>query len=240
MKAELKKHRLSIPMVIGLILAITLSATISLAKAGDNPNPGVVPPDEIVFGKTYGQWSAEWWQWALSMRRDAHPLFDKGDCSEGQKGPVWFLGGSFTGESVTRTCTVPSGKHLFFPIVNVECSDVEPDPFFGSTDEERLACAQAFIDDVGKSTLKATIDGVDVRSLPRFRVASPPFNFRMPAQNNILFVGGVTSGRSASDGYWLMLEPPSPGTHVIHFEGAFVSGLFAGFAQNITYNLTVQ
>ena len=153
---------------------------------------------------------------------------------------MFFLAGIATGAPVTRECTVPSDTPLFFPIINVEYSDVESDPFHDDTDAERLACAQAFIDDVGISTLKATIDGVDVKSLRRFRVASRPFDLRAPAQSNILFLPGVTSGRSESDGYWLMLKPLSLGTHVIHFEGALVSGPFAGFSQDVTYILTVQ
>ena len=153
---------------------------------------------------------------------------------------MFFLAGIATGAPVTRECTVPSDTPLFFPIINAECSNVEPPPFFGSTDADRLACAQAFIDDVGISTLKATIDGVDVKSLRRFRVASRPFDFRTPAQNNILFLPGVISGRSESDGYWLMLKPLFPGTHVIYFEGAFVSGPGASFSQDVTYILTVQ
>ncbi|HJY84931.1 MAG TPA: hypothetical protein VKK81_28095, partial [Candidatus Binatia bacterium] len=66
------------------------------------------------------------------------------------------------------------------------------------------------------------------------------FHFRTPAHNNILFLDGVTSGRSVSDGYWLLLEPLSPGSHMLHFEGALVSGPFAGFLQDVTYNLNVR
>jgi len=59
------------------------------------------------------------------MPIDHHPLYDTADCSAGQSGPVWFLGGTFTtieqspGVVVgiaNRTCTVPADKALFFPI----------------------------------------------------------------------------------------------------------------------------
>ncbi len=36
-----------------------------------------------------------------------------------------------------------------------------------------------------------------------------------------------------------MVKPLPPGQHVIHFEGAFVSGPAAGLAENVTYVLTV-
>ena len=76
--------------------------------------------------------------------------------------------------------------------------------------------------------------------LKDFRFASPDFAFTMPPQNNILFLPGVTSGRSESDGYWLMLKlPSSPCNHMLHFEGRFVSGVGKGFSQDVTYILTV-
>jgi hypothetical protein len=35
----------------------------------------------------------------------------------GQDGPVWFLAGT-PGGPVTRDCTIPEGKQLYFPLVN--------------------------------------------------------------------------------------------------------------------------
>ena len=185
-----------------------------------------------------------WWQWDFSIPVPSNPTFDTTghNCQVQQfqdSIPVFFLAGIATGEPVTRTCTVPSDTPLFFPIINAECSNVEPPPFFGDTPGKRLACAQKIIDGVGIGTLKATIDGVDVAGLKDFRFASPDFAFTMPAQNNILGLPGVTSGRSRSDGYWLMFKLLSPGTHVLHFEGRFVSGVGKGFSQDVTYILTI-
>jgi hypothetical protein len=46
-----------------------------------------------VRGKTYADRSAEWWQWAFDSD---FAQFQPGnvDCSAGQNGAVWFLGGS--------------------------------------------------------------------------------------------------------------------------------------------------
>jgi len=39
-------------------------------------------------------------------------------CATGQKGAVWFLAGTFgVPSSVSRTCTVPAGQALFFPVI---------------------------------------------------------------------------------------------------------------------------
>src|SRR5262245_26501057 len=68
----------------------------------------------------FKQLSAEWWQWALSIPAAENPQLDTtgGDCVVGQRGDVWFLAGTFGGGTVTRTCSVPEGTVLFFPVVN--------------------------------------------------------------------------------------------------------------------------
>jgi hypothetical protein len=68
----------------------------------------------------------------------------------------------------------------------------------------------------------------------------------VPATNNIFqfFFGANMPGSdwpnttvypAASDGYWLMVEPLSPGKHTINFGGTTQSG----FQLDITYELTV-
>jgi len=37
----------------------------------------VFPPASLPFGKDYGAWSAEWWQWVLSITASDNPLFDE-------------------------------------------------------------------------------------------------------------------------------------------------------------------
>jgi hypothetical protein len=162
-------------------------------------------------------------------------------CHVNETANVFFLNGAPTTNAVARSCTVPSNQPLFFPLINVECSNVESPPFFGATDAERAACAAAIIDGVGIRTLTTTLDGAPTgEDLSTFRFASPPFDFVMPAQNNFLGLPGVTSGRSASDGFYLMLKPLGPGSHSLHFEAAFVHGVGKGFSQNITYQLTAN
>jgi hypothetical protein len=191
---------------------------------------------------TYGDWSAAWWQYVLSIPAGTNPVLDTtgSNCGiEQSPSPVFFLTGAATTDPVIRTCTLPAEKVLFFPIINTECSTVEAPPFFGSNAQELRNCAARLINGVDVGSLTVLIDGKQVHNLRRFRVQSPLFDFLMP-QDNFLGLPGVTSGSAVSDGYWLMLEPLSPGEHEIHFEGAFVSGAGAGFSQNVTYNLTVR
>jgi hypothetical protein len=227
-------------MTVSTIAALILTATLALAT----PNAKAFPVNATEFGRTYAQWSAQWWQWLLSIPASINPTNDTTgkDCNLAQSQPLFFLAGIGSGGMVKRSCTVPCGKPLFFPLLNVECSSVETHtPFFGATAADRVDCAQGIMDGVGLDALKASIDGIDVDdSLNHFRVPSPDFRFTMPADGNLLGLPGVTSGSSTSDGYWLMVMPLSAGIHTLHFQAAFVSGIGAGYSQDVTYKLTVK
>src|SRR6266487_995127 len=105
-----------------------------LAASGQAADSIVLSPDTKHYGKTYDEWSAAWWQWALAIPVHAppfsdhinHPLVDLtgAKCGVGQSGPVWFLGGAFfqagmpaLSTIVRNDCSVPSSKALFFPIL---------------------------------------------------------------------------------------------------------------------------
>ena len=74
---------------------------------------------------------AKWWKWVLAIPASQNPIFDQtgADCGLGQNGGVWYLAGT-TGGAVTRTCTIPAGKSIFFPIINVNNDYPCPDPGF--------------------------------------------------------------------------------------------------------------
>jgi hypothetical protein len=199
--------------------------------------------DGAFFGLTYGDWSAAWWQYVLSIPAAANPLNDTTgeNCGvEQSSGPVFYLAGSFVGE-VTRSCDVPAGKVLFFPIINAECSTVEDPPFFGANEHALRSCAAGFADLIDPDTLAVTVDRRPIRNLRQFRAQSPSFAFTFPPPpaENVLGVDGTQSGISVSDGYWIALEPLSPGEHELHFEGKLILGPGDEFPQNVTYLLTI-
>jgi hypothetical protein len=166
------------------------------------------------------------------MPADHNPLTDSEDCSAGQLGPVWFLGGPFFPAPGIdfRNCKVPPGKALFFPIINTECSNLEPFPWFGATAEDRLACAKINADPM--TDLFAEVDGVPLGDLSGYRTVSPNYFFTAPP-NNVLGVD-AGSGESVGDGYYLMLAPLSAGKHTIHF-----AALSNGWGLDVTYFITV-
>ncbi len=236
-----------------LATALLLALTPWVGADDDvNRSLGVLPVGSDAYGSSYGEWSARHWQWLYSLPVDHHPLFDTADCSAGQSGHVWFLGGTFSttnvGEGVvlgqvTRNCTIPPGTALFFPIVDAECSTIEGN---GTTEADLRLCARETADAIDPTSLRCEIDGQFVQNLAQFRVESPLFTFGpLPADNVLEFFGinaqaGATSP-SISEGYYLLLAPRPIGRHQIHFYGEADFRPLGGpiFIEDITYNLTV-
>jgi hypothetical protein len=200
--------------------------------SGDNADLGVVAPCATLFGRTYTEWSVRWWQWFLTLT----DFPTDQNCGQNQTGPVWFLA---AGPSIV-TCTLPFGQALFFPIVDVECSDKDIDPlFFRSTTAERRLCAKNFAD--GIIHLAAKVDGKNVHNPTQYRFPSPEFEVIAPPRN----IGGLKPGKaeSVADGYYLLLLPLSRGEHTISVKGTFTQdGNGNPFSAGIdtTFKLTVQ
>jgi hypothetical protein len=98
------------------VFAAALLLTTATAVAQDF----IAPPKSLPGGLSYQQWSAKWWQWAWSIPSDINPILDKtgANCDVDQSGPVWYLAGT-AGFDTERACTIPAGKMIFFPIINL-------------------------------------------------------------------------------------------------------------------------
>ena len=204
------------------------------AAVGASP-PSVVPPKARPHGATYAEWSARWWQWAFSTEATAGGPFDDGTIDCGTHQPyrrVWFLAGPFNESgTVDRSCTVPVGTRLLIPVINVECSNLEGDPFYGATPAARAECVSADLFAFDK--LGLSIDGRPIENLARFVVISPDFAFTGVAGNP---VGVVGTGSSTSRGVFVMLGPLPPGSYIVTFTGTFP--MFP-FTANATYTVVV-
>lgn len=217
---------LAFAMLLGFAVQIT-GPVASIANAA----PPVV--DVQSFGAGYGEWSARWWQWLLSIPAAVNPNLDATgeNCAQGQTDDVWFLAGAFGG-TVTRTCTIPAGKPIFFPIIN----NILFKPRGQETLLDLRRQASEFIDNA--TELEATIDGEAIQNLAAFRARSPSFTVIAPQRGLVppgqLSVPGNTDP-IVSDGYWLLLSPLSPGDHSIHFHAK--SG---EFELDVSYALTIQ
>lgn len=202
----------------------------------------VFPPDS-----RNAELTADWWQWDFQIPNAVNPNLDPTGtyCVVGQWGPIFYLSGGGPGP-ISRTCTVPAGKTLFFPIINVECSSIEPPPYQGRTDAERTACVQSWMNGLVRSSLKLTIRSTDagpaanvnVPHLENYALRSPTFTFVLPPDNQF----GVPAGTAAyamSDGIWVMARL-APGRYTVHFEGKMLPpGAPGENDQDVTYYLTV-
>ena len=201
----------------------------------DLGNHNVAPPDSRPYGKTYGEWAAKWWQWALAIPTDHNPLYDEtgADAAQGQSGPVWFLCGVFNASGTAeRTVTLPAEKALLFPIVNnVFISTLPTDPTTADGIRPMIA---PLINDA--TDLACEVDGVAVQYLSHYCTESPLFEVTLPA-DNVFGADLGTYGPSMDEGYYLMLDPLKAGNHLLHFHGSLPD---AGFSLDITYHLTVQ
>lgn len=203
--------------------------------------PGVLPPER--FQERYAHLAGQWWQWAYAIPLARNPVVDTTGAfaAEGQQGHVWFLAGSF-GTTVTRTATVPQGKEIFFPVLNIEFDNqlcTEPDTTF--TVAELRALARGILD--GRANLSADVDGASIPNLDqRFRVESQVFRLVLSDDNLLRDQGCADAvrgnyGPAVADGWHVLLAPPSAGSHTIHFHAEIPS---YPFMLDVTYHLTVS
>ena len=198
-----------------LLNIVPVLAALAVAPALANQT---IDPTQPVAGTSQLDLSQQWWQWALSIPAASNPLLDNTGAfaQTNNDGPVFFVAGNAGGSS-TRSFTAPTGKPIFFPLVNA--FDIEV-----PTDGCNFQCASGFIPGVGGATnLHATLDGQDLLTFPSFRQASTAFfTVNLPASLRdafgfpLQYAGALDA---IADGYWVALNGLSPGQHTLVFGG---------------------
>lgn len=214
---------------VGVLVAVTVLGLVPDARAGFT----VLPPHATVAGKTIGEHTADWWQWALGFSSPGDPFTDPTGAAAGlnQSGPVFFVAGT-PGGSATRSFTVPADKFLLIPLLAAELSQLELGDFTLTEPQVRQQ-VNGLIDLVDE--FHSTVDGVPVPDLFSHREESPAFAFSAAAGNPFGVPTGP-SGIAVADGYWVMVAPiPAGETHVINFGGG-VSEF--GFSVDVTATIT--
>ena len=127
-----------------------------------------------------------------------------------------------------RTCTMPVGTQLFFPLVNAAFL-----PFPDETEEDLQNQANAYLDEqLANSDWEITVDGKELKPNRLVRAVTPFFTVNVPEDG--LF--GLAPGeyQLVAGGLWVTLPPLPPGEHTVHFE---ITG--GSFDQDVTYHLKV-
>ena len=256
------------------VVALLVFASSAFAESGV-PLPGE--------SEAYSTLSAEWWQWAYLSTNSAGDFITLDDatgefCDLNQpEADTWFLAGirsdgplAGTGP-VSRSCAIPAGRRLFFPLLN----SLSLCPFPGETPEDLKASAAGGLgldpdpnaEPPANIELYASINGIpverrmtrapkDQKTLFSLRTQSEifgidssvfynnPVPFGLPV-GALRFPVPVAPGSTeliewacpnywTGDGYYVLVEPLPPGSHVIEF-GASIGS----FEVDVTYYLTV-
>lgn len=176
------------------------------------------------YGKTYGEWTVKWWQWALSIPKSINPVVDETGKNAGVNQPaadVWFLAGKFGSENKNfphRECIIPAEKAILFPIINCEANPLE---------YPELRTEEDIIDHVSKDedTIVKKECFINGERIPVQRVSSYPPIFPVTiSEDNAVGIKGGGSTRAASDGYWVFLKPLPKGEYTISFAGSCEAG----------------
>lgn len=165
---------------------------------------GVVPMGELVAGEPISHWAHLADEWFLGMPVDQH-YGPQQDCQASQGGPVFFLQNGPFGRTSHFECEIQPDQYvLITPGGGMSSSPDEP--------AESLV-AQTLHNSMFMNNPRVNINGTDFPVGGSTWIVGEPFSFQLP-ENNIL-------GAPAEEitvhtaGWYVMLEPLSPGTHSI-------------------------
>ena len=201
--------------------------------------PAAVPASKVpdpriasgpVEGQGIGAWTADWWRWALAQPIEPYLDPDGRFCDMGQAGPVWFLAGTDGNFKPKRVCTVPEGKHLLVPVINMV--------YFQRRDRQASTCtelqAAVAVNNDHLVSAAVLLDDKPVGDIRAYRIRSDGC-FRLDPAD-------PASPLAAADGYWLMIKPLPSGRHTLRVGANYGSpgkAAHGGMHQDFEYDLDV-
>lgn len=226
-----------------LALGIALAAT--LVAGCDEVI--LVEADTPAGAHLYEKHAREWLRWMVGQPYSTGPVTDPtgAACAEDQSGKVWYLAGT-DGGPAERTCEIPEGKALFFPLVNAW--GIAPEELFATPEEleEALVGIGEYFaaNREATCTLMLTLDGepfletLEEHDASLWAQVLDPFTVEMDADN----YAGLPAGEypiAVIAGHWALLSPLPPGEHTLVFGGAQCEGEDISFETSVTYHLVV-
>jgi hypothetical protein len=211
---------------------MALSAVV-VGMAGCDEDPLIHQQDNNHTRRLYEKGAEGWTRWALEQDWSTGPVLDPdgGACAVGQSGKTWYLAGT-SGGPVSRECTIPSGKRLFFPLVNHWVA-VPPSAIIEGDPENDLQAWNDFVVEyfagnrASVCSLTLRIEGEDL--LPDLETMDEelytqildPFTIVMTDDNFSTPFGGEAGERITwVDGHWALLEPLPPGDYTLELGGS--------------------
>jgi len=132
---------------------------------------------------------------------------------------IWFLPVSFGGE-LEIECNLPQGAYLVMFAGGGECSDAEPEPWYGANETELIDCVEENFDLITFQSI--TVDGTTTSALGDYAVQTRMVT--LPEDN--IFSSDETL--SMTKGYFAVIAPLSRGVHHLANWTEFASIPFAG------------
>lgn len=227
---------------IPLLLVLAFYAALTPVTASNTLS--IFPPGSEPYGLSHGEHGQNFWKWILSIPAEENPMDDTtGDkCSNGQSNAnssVFYLS---SGEGkVERTCTVPAGKGLLIPVMQVEISDKE---LPGASIEDLSNAAKKDQDGVNSLYLKINNEEYTYSDLLKYRTQpTEPFQAIFP-DNGVFGVAEGGPSTVVADGFYILTEPLTSGNHTVHYRSSLicpdVGCAEPAFAQDIRYNIIAE
>ena len=219
-------RRLRHAILASAVLAILAASNASAARPALQ---GIVPPTAHPRGHDMAALAGAWDVWAFGASADDSPLLNV-RCEQSPIDPkIWFLPVSLGGE-FENVCDVPQGAWLLLTAGGTECSNLEPEPYFGEDAADLVACADETFPLL--SYIEMSVDGGPTTTrLDRFILTSDVVEL---PEDNLL---SSDSGMSIMKGYFFMIHPLSRGTHTLRTYDEF--DVF-DFQAGITYTINVR
>jgi len=177
----------------------------------------VLSPDFVLFGKTSGDYCAEYIEFTSTHSTNEDYLFP--DASPLSDERVYFLHRPtyYLPTLGIQTYFVPDNAYVYLPIIVINWDNVEVVPAL--TPEQLRDTLRAEVD--GISAVRLNIDGVQLGNPLAYRTESPFFSFVFQESDNLYssllgrpFVG--LDDPVIAGGYLVMLKPLPPGLHDVH------------------------
>jgi hypothetical protein len=220
-------------LLIGVFIAIAGCSNIKDVDV----NQYVVPVEQKVADLALYEYADKWWQWTRTMSDINSPVVDRtgNKCHINQSGDVWFLAGGYGTSKIKRSCTIPQGKFIFFPVINIA---------YWPRKESKSTCEKikrsASLNNNNLLHINVELNGQQVKN---------PKNFRLQSDKCFDLLGLIPEKYnapkvfpSASDGYWVMLKPLPKGEYSLTFTAQYnrPNGAFGGMTQDIEYKVLVE
>lgn len=219
----MRAHHPALPL--GLILAL-LTGPVTV-NASDPITRGFLPANARAHGHSLVDLASAYTSWAFGTSAEVNPII-AGRCERSPINPnTWFLPVSLGGESAA-TCQVPPGTFLVVTPGFIECSSIEPEPFYGADESALLDCVDEWFAELNRADV--ILDGRPLTNLDDYALTTrlvtlPP--------NNLI---STDSGLSLSKGYFLVIPPLSRGTHTLRLYDEFQA---LGFQAGLTITIVV-